>query len=106
MYGETLPNWFWAIYYLFLLTTFVSAIISITKKKRIYRSILAILFAVIIPVVSVINSVDRAENMNEFEHLVSQFQNGAIWSVFTIIGYLFLIVWWMTFNRRKAESLP
>ncbi len=30
--------------------------------------------------------------MNEFEHLVSQLQQGAIWSVFTIIGYLFLLL--------------
>ncbi|MDF2680940.1 MAG: rane protein [Brevibacillus sp.] len=35
--------------------------------------------------------------MNEFEHFISQLQQGAIWSLFTIIGYLFLLAWWVLF---------
>ncbi|WP_438824948.1 hypothetical protein [Bacillus sp. JJ722] len=104
MYWETLPNWFWAIYYLFLLTTLGTAIFSVVKKKHQRLSILAIVFTISIPIVSLINSIGRAEGMNEFEHLVSQLQQGAIWSIFTIIGYLFLLVCWVLFLFKSKTK--
>ncbi|WP_243291787.1 hypothetical protein [Bacillus sp. FJAT-47783] len=97
MYWETLPNWFWAIYYLFLFTTLGTAIFSFIKKKRNILSIVAIAFTVTIPIISLINSIGRPEGMHELEHLVSQLQQGAIWSIISIIGYLFLLVWWVLF---------
>lgn len=97
MQWETLPNWFWVIYYLFLLTTLGTAIFSVIRKKMISLSILTIIFAVTVPIISLINSIGRTEEMNEFEHLISQLQQGAIWSIFIIIGYLFLLVWWFLF---------
>jgi hypothetical protein len=60
-------------------------------------SILAIIFAITVPIISLINSIGRVEGMNEFEHFISQLQQGAIWSLFTIIGYLFLLAWWVLF---------
>ena len=101
MYWETLPNWFWAINYLFLLTTLGTAIFCVIKRKMKGLSVTAIVFTLIVPIVSLINSIGRVEGMNEFEHLVSQFQQGAIWSVFVIIGYLFLLVWWVLFFFRN-----
>ena len=29
--------------------------------------------------------------MNEFEHLFSQLRQGAVWTIFTVIGYIFFI---------------
>ncbi len=92
---ETLPNWFWALYYLFFLATFGTAIFSVVKNKHRGLSILTIVFTVTIPIISLINSIGRVEGMNEFEHLFSQLQQGAVWSIYTVIGYIFLLVWWV-----------
>ena len=101
MYGETLPYWFWALYYLFLLTTLLIAISCARKRKMKGLAVTAIVFTLIIPIVSLINSIGRVEGMNEFEHLVSQFHQGASWSVFVMIGYLFILVWWILLIFRN-----
>lgn len=92
---ETLPDWFWALYYLFFLATLGTAIFSVVKNKQRGLSILTIVFTVTIPIISLINSIGRVEGMNEFEHLFSQLRQGAVWSIFTVIGYIFLLVWWV-----------
>ena len=103
--SETLPNWFWTIYYLFLLVTLGTALLSVIKRKMSRLSFIAIVLTLIIPLVSLINSIGRPEEMNEFEYLVSQLQQGAIWPVFIMVGYLFLIVWWGLFLfKSKAKK--
>ncbi|MFP7237255.1 hypothetical protein [Bacillus altitudinis] len=92
---ETLPDWFWALYYLFFLATLGTAIFSVVKNKHRGLSILTIGFTVTIPIISLINSIGRVEGMNEFEHLFSQLRQGAVWAIFTVIGYIFLLVWWV-----------
>ncbi|SIS52128.1 hypothetical protein [Salimicrobium flavidum] len=103
MNWETLPSWFWAIYYLFLLITLGATIFSIRKRELIGLSVVAIMITIIAPTVSLLNSIGRARGMNEFEHLVSQLQQGAIWSILVVIGYLFLLVWWAFFLFKKAD---
>ena len=103
--SETLPNWFWTIYYLFLLVTLGTALLSVIKRKMSRLSFIAIVLTLAIPLVSLINSIGRPEEINEFEYLVSQLQQGAIWSVFIMVGYLFLIVWWGLFLfKSKAKK--
>ncbi len=106
---ETLPNWFWIILYLFLLATLGTAIFSLVKSKMQNLSIITIVFAITVPIVSLINSIERAEGMNEFDYLIKEFQQGAIWSVYVITGYLFLIVWWIVFlfknDSKKNENV-
>lgn len=102
--SETLPNWFWTIYYLFLLVTLGTALLSVIKRKMSRLSFIAIVLTLAIPLVSLINSIGRPEEMNEFEYLVSQLQQGAIWSVFVMVGYLFLIVWWGLFLFKSKTK--
>ncbi|OPA78718.1 MULTISPECIES: hypothetical protein [Paenibacillus] len=97
MYWETLPNWFWALYYLFLLTTLGTAVFIVIRKKIRSLSMVAIVFTVTIPIIGLINSIGRAEGINEFEHLIIQLQQGAIWSIYIILGNLFLLLWWVLF---------
>ena len=104
MYWETLPNWFWVLYYLFLLSTLGTAIYSIVKKKGKILPFLTIVFTVTIPIVAFINSLGRAEEMNEYEHLVSQLHKGASWAIFSIIGYLFLFIWWFFFLFKSKHK--
>ncbi|WP_349409687.1 hypothetical protein [Pseudalkalibacillus sp. SCS-8] len=106
MHWEPLPNWFWLIYYFLLFATLGTAIVNVAKKKVMFLSVVAILFTVTIPIISLINSIGRAEGINEFEHFVSQLQQGAVWSIFTIIGYLFLLLWWAFLLYKNVKKQP
>ncbi|KHE68117.1 hypothetical protein [Halobacillus sp. BBL2006] len=97
MQWESLPDWIWAIYYLFFITTLGTAILSIVKRDNKSWSIVAALFTITVPIVSLINSIGRPVGMNEFEYLVSQLQQGAFWSIYVLIGYFFLLGWWGLF---------
>ncbi|USG64710.1 hypothetical protein NDK47_21600 [Brevibacillus ruminantium] len=101
----TFPAWFWAIYYLLLLATLGTAIVCLIRGKIVIPSSLAVVFAITVPIVSLLNSIGRAEGLNEFAHLFRQIQHGAIWSVYASIGYLYILVWWAFFimNSKKKE---
>lgn len=100
----TLPNWFWTIYYSFLLITLGVAMYNVIRKRMRGWSLLAMTLTIVIPFVGLINSIERSAGMNEYEHLVSQLQQGAFWSIFTIVGYLFLVLWWILFlAKRRGE---
>ena len=107
MYWETLPHWVWIIYYLFLIATLGTAIFSVIRKKMISLSIITIVLIITVPIISLINSIGRAKGLNEFEHLVTQLQQGSIWSIYAIISFLYLLVWWVMFlikNKVKTEG--
>ncbi|MGE7921135.1 hypothetical protein ACQKM9_19665 [Viridibacillus sp. NPDC093762] len=105
MYWESLPKWFWIIYYLFLITTFGTAIFNVIRMKMVSLSVITIVFAVSVPIISFANSIGREKGVNEFEHLVTQLQQGSFWSIFVIIAFLYLLVWWVMYlikNKKKA----
>lgn len=107
MYWETLPSWFWIIYYLFLLATLVTALINIFRMRRKSLSVITIVLTVSIPIISIVNSIGREKGVNEFEHLVTQFQQGSLWSIYVIIAFLYLLVWWIMIlikNGKKEVS--
>ncbi|MGG3451795.1 hypothetical protein [Domibacillus aminovorans] len=106
MNWETIPNWVWMIYYLFLLATLGTAIFSVIRKQMIGLSIIAIVLTMTVPIISLINSIGRVKGLNEFEHLVTQLQQGSIWSIYAIVGFLYLLVWWgmlLIKNKMKTE---
>ncbi|TDL31943.1 hypothetical protein E2R51_12045 [Jeotgalibacillus sp. S-D1] len=99
MYWETLPQWFWVLYYLILLITFVFTVISIYKNKKIIISFIAMLFIVTVPIISFIqsSSSDREIKLNEYEFFIIQLQQGELWSVYSFLGYTFILIWWIVF---------
>lgn len=103
---ETMPNWFWIVYYSLLLITLGAAIFSVVRKKMINLSMPTIVFTVMIPIITLINSMGRTEGMNELEYFFSQLQEGVIWSILIAALYLYLIVWWvlMLFKKDKNTS--
>ncbi|APH05028.1 hypothetical protein [Bacillus weihaiensis] len=103
----TLPNWFWAAYYLFLLVTLGTAVFHVVNKKRMRLSILIIVLIFTVPISSMINSIGREVGMNEVQHFFSQLQQGAAWTIFTIIGYLSFIIWWgfILFERNDKAII-
>ncbi|MEW5549971.1 hypothetical protein ABGT22_08345 [Peribacillus frigoritolerans] len=97
MSSVSLPGWFWIIYYSFLFITLGALIFSLIRKRHIGMSFISIVFVITLPIISLIQGIGRGEGLNEFEHLVSQLQEGAIWSLYVVVGYLFLLVWWFVF---------
>ncbi|MCR8966079.1 hypothetical protein O0550_23315 [Brevibacillus halotolerans] len=99
---ETLPNWFWIIYYLFLLTTLKTALSSLVKKQvlRIVSSF-TIIFVCTIPLIGLIHSIERQDGLNEFEYFRGQLQQGEMWTIYSIVGYVYLLVWWGLVIRKE-----
>lgn len=100
----TLPDWLWIIYYLFLLSALVAGIVSLIKNKYIILSIISIIFAITLPALGLINSIGRLENTNEFQHLFIQLQEGSIWAIYSVIGYLYLFLWFILFLVRLKKK--
>ena len=101
----TLPNWFWVLYYLFFLVTFLAAIFNVVKGRYRGISILSIVLSIITPINFFMISLGRDEGMNEFEYLFNQLQQGGLWSIFTAICFLYLITWWvLIFVKRIRET--
>jgi hypothetical protein len=94
---ETLPTWFLIIYYLYLFITLGTVIFSLILKRIILMSFVAIVIVITVPMMILLNSIGREEGLNEVEYLLSQLQQGSMWSIYAVIGYLFLIVWWLLF---------
>ncbi|MBT2689665.1 hypothetical protein J7I93_15860 [Bacillus sp. ISL-47] len=106
MYGETLPSWFWIIYYLFLILTFGTSIHSVMRKRMIRLSIIAVISTLTVPVVGLINSIGRDKDLNEMEYMAAQLQQGSIWAIYMLIGFFYLLVWWGIYllNIRSREQ--
>ncbi|MFC5733291.1 hypothetical protein [Cytobacillus gottheilii] len=103
MYWETLPSWVWVIYYLFLFLTIGVGILNASRKRMFALSIMTICLAITIPIISTVNSIGRAEGVNELEHLVAQLQQGAMWSIYTVVGNLYLLVYCVLFFIKMKE---
>ncbi|MGN8842482.1 hypothetical protein ACTNDN_06610 [Niallia sp. HCP3S3_B10] len=105
MYWETLPSWVWLIYYLFLFLTLGSGILNVFQKRMLGLSIIAIVTTITVPIISMLNSIGRAKGINELEHLAAQLQQGSIWSIYAVIGFLYLFVYWVLFFiKYKVNS--
>ncbi|MBT2691681.1 hypothetical protein [Bacillus sp. ISL-55] len=86
---------FWIILYLLLMIIFVRAIYSVIKKKQVPLAMIAILVIISVPMVSLMNSIGRPLDMSEFEYLARELKQGALWAIFIIAGYLYLLVWFI-----------
>jgi hypothetical protein len=103
-YGETLPDWFWSIYWLLTLITIGAAMRYLLLKKMQLLSILVIVIAISIPIVGILNSVPRPDGLNEFEHIFIMLQEGAMWSVYIACGYAILLLWWLVIAIKMIRN--
>jgi uncharacterized membrane protein YhaH (DUF805 family) len=113
MYSETLPTWFWVIYYLFFIATFGTSLFSLVKKKLKTLSSLTLVLTITVPIIGLLGSIGRPQEMDELELFSSQLQQGSIWSIFMLLGYAIIVVWWLLFlfgietkpkNRTNATT--
>ncbi|WP_404407050.1 hypothetical protein [Jeotgalibacillus malaysiensis] len=109
MYWETMPGWFWAMYYGFLTITFFMAVIRIGRKRKFVMEILVLILVFAIPVVGLLNSATsvRLVEQNEFEFFLLQLQQGTFWTFFSIAGYCVILLWWarLLMEKRVASSV-
>ncbi len=66
-------------------------------------SITLIVFLMTVPVISLLGCIGRGEGQNEFEYIFAQFLQGAVWSIYVVIGYLFLVIWWFVFSLSNKK---
>lgn len=113
MYWETLPDWFWLGYYLFFFASFGTALSCLVKRRRMPFAFLVFILVFTIPVLGLLNGIERGPDLNEAEHLLQSLQKGEIWSIYIATGYVILLVWWIFFikgifdrSRKKGVRLP
>jgi len=106
VFFESMPNWFWAIYYLFLISSLTIALIAFKQNNNKTFSILAILFAITIPLIGILNSIERTQGINEFEYLFIQLQKASLWAIYSVLGYLYLFIFCiLTFVKSRKIKL-
>ena len=104
MYGENLPTWILAIYYLFFLATFVVATTCIIRMRIVIASVFTIVLLFAVPVVSILYGTDRASDHNELEHLLFTIGQRGTWAIFVAAGHLYIVVWWIFYLRKIQEN--
>lgn len=103
MYWESLPSWIWAIYYILFLVMISVAVFSIIRNKLRKFSALTVVITLMMPIIAFLNSVGRKEGIDEWQHLVMELQQGALWAIFILIAAIYLIVWWGLFFFKNMR---
>lgn len=103
MYWETMPDWFWMIYNGFLAVTFITALVRIGRRKKLVMEIFVLGLVVLIPVIGILNSATsiRLIEQNEYDFFLSQLQQGALWTIFSVAGYGVILIWWLRLLLEK-----
>ncbi|MFB1082628.1 hypothetical protein [Jeotgalibacillus sp. JSM ZJ347] len=106
MYWETMPNWFWMIYSGFLAVTFITALIRIGRREKFVMEIFVLVLVLLIPVISILSSATsiRLIEQNEYEFFLSQLQQGALWTIFSVAGYSLILMWWIRLLLEKRVA--
>ena len=105
MFWANIPSLILVIYYLFLFAALIIGVLNFIKDKNKTLSIISILISITTPLLGIINSIDRNAGINEFEHLLIHFQKGSLWAIYSVIGYLYLLIWLILINSRKFKLI-
>ncbi|MEF7565493.1 hypothetical protein V4V35_21065 [Bacillus infantis] len=104
MYWETMPGWFWAIYYSILFSSMVAAVYCIMKEQLKIPSVILIFFVLSVPIASMAASTERRPGINEMEYFIGQLQQGIGWTLFSLAGYLLFDAVVVPFLFQKEVS--
>ncbi|NMH68152.1 hypothetical protein HF072_05105 [Bacillus sp. RO3] len=99
---ETLPQWFWIIYYSLGFLTIAAAVFSIKQKQMVWRSLMTIFITLSIPVVGIANGIYREEHQDEWEQWLAHLGSGSLWAYYLLSGYLWIVIWWGMFIRKRV----
>lgn len=103
MSGETLPVWFWMIYYLVLIGTIAMSVRTIFRGRLVALSAIGIVLIVLSQLLS-INLIGRMEG-TELDYLIFSLQGGALWAYAIIAIYAYIAVWWMLYVRKARSEM-
>ncbi|RDW18121.1 hypothetical protein CWR48_11045 [Oceanobacillus arenosus] len=106
---ETLPNWFWVIYYIFLLLSLVTGVIGLVRQWLSTLSSFAIILSLLAPLVSFVYVVQRSNGLTELGYLLAQLKTGDLWAIFITVMFLYLIAWnlfLLTYLIIKMSKTP
>jgi hypothetical protein len=82
--------------------TILATIISIFRKRLIKRTIAAI---AVVPLIKVLININRhGYGPSESEFFLSELKEGSVWRFLALIGYFYLIYWWITLLRDLVEQ--
>ncbi len=101
--AETLPAWFWVMYYAYIFASVVASIHAIRKQRLIWLSTLHIGFIFIIPIFGFANAIGRMEG-NELDHLIRGLKNFELWSISELVGYAYSLFWWGLYLFKKKNG--
>lgn len=104
MSGETLPGWFWFVFYLFLILTLITTSFSLIRKRYVPSSIINLFLVITVPIVGVLNSIGRIEG-NELEYLIISISQWSLWAIFVLLGFLYMLFWWIHFFGRNKKNI-
>ncbi|WP_270180970.1 hypothetical protein [Alkalihalobacillus sp. CinArs1] len=99
MSGETLPVWFWIIYYLTMIGTIAMSVRMIFKRRLVALSSIAIILVVLALLLS-INMIARMEG-TELEYLIYSLHNGAVWAFVLVSIYCYILFWWLFYMKKR-----
>ena len=103
MSGETLPGWFWFIYYLFLILTLITTSFGLIRKRNVPFSIINLFLVITVPIVALLNSIGRTEG-TELDYLISSISQWSLWAIFVLLGFLYMLFWWIQFFLRAKKT--
>ena len=90
---EYLPNWFLALYLIFLLLSLITGLIGLIRQWFSNLSAITIVFSLLAPLASLIFVAQRPSHLTVYEYVLSQLQAGDLWAIFITVLFLYLIAW-------------
>ncbi|MEK4670747.1 hypothetical protein ABER68_10910 [Paenibacillus alvei] len=97
MMFETLPNWVWLFYYLFIIATLAAALYNAMRKRKRALSVFTAIVTLITPFLSFLFALGRRDGLNEWEYIGIGFQEGSIWALTVTAVHLMIVAWWFFF---------
>lgn len=102
MSTETLPYWFWIIYYMFIVVSVGVSIFAMYKKNHIVLSSINIFAVISFYFVGLIGNIGRPEG-TELDFFKQNLAEGKFWAIYIVICVFFVLFWWFKFLTNKSN---
>lgn len=91
---ENLPDWVFALYYLFLVITLLGILYTLFRKQIIIFSLVAFFALLTVSSLSMLLALERTEGFNEFEWIMHEVIHGSPQAIYAFVGFFYLFFWW------------
>ena len=101
---ETISDSFLITYLIIMGLTLITSTICYILGIQLTLSVIALILSLGIPLINLIFSSQRSGELNGYEYLISQFKEKDLWAIFIMVGYVYLLVWWILFAYRQIRK--